>query len=179
MGRDDAAANRLINDQGQDIAQRTFISGYKDLTQAQFNSFYRAALDEAINIGDTFLLSTDSGASQMALAYLKAKNVEPRRITIYLATHSMHSMAEKDQRASFESDAYHVVMVEGSVDDRDAAMTDASDSDLLWLKASDKFGPGMSAADVMDASFEGVKENKRRRDEAAIQEAMDFYDTIV
>ena len=67
-------------------ARVAFISGHIDITSAQFTENYTAALDAAIERGDSFVLSNAGGVDTLALAYLRSKSVHPSRTTIYMHT---------------------------------------------------------------------------------------------
>ncbi|KAF2501489.1 hypothetical protein BU16DRAFT_426794, partial [Lophium mytilinum] len=106
-----------------------FISGHIDITTAQFHTQYASHLDTAIAHGDTFIMSNAGGADTMGLAYLRDHGVAPDRITIY-----MHMPRANRKLNATQKEGYGIRVVQGYHNERDAAMTEESDYDILWVR---------------------------------------------
>lgn len=152
-----------------------FISGHIDITPAQFSRQYSSFLDDAIRRGDSFVLSNAGGVDTLALAYLRSNGVSPSRVTIYMHTprpnrklnatqvrvNNMRLGAEVEEM--YRREGYNMKIVHGYHTERDAAMTEESDYDILWVRGEeetrllygDKYRPGRVS---------GTQKNKDRRE---------------
>ena len=102
-------------------ATRTaFISGHLSLTAEEFDLHYRAAIDEAIAHGDSFVVGDARRADSMAQQYLLGKTTD---VVVY------HMFAEPRNNAGFRT-------IGGfqNDDERDAQMTSDSDRDIAWVR---------------------------------------------
>ena len=151
-----------------------FVSGHIDITPQQFSTHYAPALDAAIHRGDAFVLSTARGADTLALAYLRAHHVEPARITIYTHTPRPNRMTNAtpnrvdkmqlnpEVEKRYREEGYNIKVIQGYHNERDAACTDASDYDILWVRGEtetialygSKYRPGR---------ISGTQKNRDRR----------------
>lgn len=142
----------------QEIPQIAFISGHTDLTQQQFTAHYAEALESALRRQDRLLLGDAKGVDSFALAFLLSEEVCSRhsdvasRITVYasraynvpkLKALGVHVVTPDDQHAKTAlSGPHETVVVEDKGRDaaryrhiqRDAALTAASDYDILWFR---------------------------------------------
>lgn len=156
-----------------------FISGHIDITLKQFSDNYHAALDVAIHRGDTFVLSTSQGADTLALAYLRSQNTDPSRITVYIlapymqSSRSGHFNATQSQTNGtklgdealelYKKEGYNVKVVKGRHDDRDAAMTEDSDYDILWIRNHAETA-ALYGRKYRRGRVSGTQKNKDRRE---------------
>jgi hypothetical protein len=60
------------------------ISGHIGIELSVFIQHYEEPLDISIRRGDQFIVSNSAGVDTFALEYLRARGVDPRRVTIYL-----------------------------------------------------------------------------------------------
>ena len=97
-----------------------FISGHLDLTQQEFNMYYRELLVRAVDSGGIFLVGDARGADTMVQEYFKGS----KDVTVY-------HMFDKPR-----NNVYNYKTVGGfkSDDERDAAMTAASHEDIAWVR---------------------------------------------
>lgn len=151
-----------------------FISGHIDITPIQFTEHYAAGLDAAIRRGDAFVLSNADGADTLALAHLRSRNVDPSRITIYMHTPRPNRKLNATQGAvnkrrlgreveeKYRQEGYSMRVIQGYHNERDAAMTEASDYDILWVRGEAEtaalYGPKYRPGRVS-----GTQKNKDRR----------------
>jgi hypothetical protein len=105
-----------------------FISGHRRLTKEEFNESYAPMIDFVLeNSTDCkFVIGDYWGCDEMAQNYLvDTLGIDPSRITVY------HMM---------EAPRYHNKKIENLVggfqtdEERDAAMTDASDEDIAYVR---------------------------------------------
>ncbi|KAF2767274.1 hypothetical protein EJ03DRAFT_337753 [Teratosphaeria nubilosa] len=145
-----------------------FISGYQDLSQKEFVEHYHPKLAKSVPRGDSYLLADTSGAAEsMSLAYLRSKNVDADRITLYRSQSSL-----LDSNVSKSS--YRVKTVPGGREDVDIALTQDSQNDLLYLRDQDNYWSiGLTVSDVLEAKYDlGPKENARRSMAKSIKRTM-------
>ncbi|KAL4926698.1 uncharacterized protein BDV17DRAFT_268926 [Aspergillus undulatus] len=126
--------------------QVAFISGPIDSGPdgTYFRTHYIAPIDAAIVAGHSFVIGPiTSGIDADALAYLLAYPVEPSRITIFMTIAEDRAWGVK-----FRSQGVNVHVLEdpaATTQNRDAAMTAASDYDILrWrseVEARAFYGP--------------------------------------
>src|SRR5271156_2324476 len=114
------------------MARIAFISGHVDLSQAEFQSYYSSAIDQALNDGDHFVIGSARGADSYALKYLIAKNIDPQKITVYLYEKNPNRVAELAAH-------YHQLKIKlrdgyNSCTSRDAQMTRDSSYDIAWVR---------------------------------------------
>ncbi|KAF2679396.1 hypothetical protein K458DRAFT_422219 [Lentithecium fluviatile CBS 122367] len=155
-------------------ARTAFVSGHINITPQQFSFHYVPALDAAIHRGDTFILSAARGADTLALAYLRTRNVDPSRITIYLHTpqpnrkpnatqarvDKMQSTPEVEER--YRKEGYNIRVTQGYHDERDAACTDASDYDILWVRGETETA-ALYGSKYRPSRISGTQKNRDRR----------------
>lgn len=155
-----------------------FISGHIDLPEGQFLEHYQTALDTAIAAHDEFILSNAGGADSLALQYLLQHAVEPSRITIYIHTPPEHRQknsnatiraidglrTENATLEKYRKQGLNVRVINGWHTQRDAAMTAASDYDILWVR-SDEETKLLYGQKYRPDRISGTHKNKNRRDE--------------
>ncbi|KAF2106453.1 hypothetical protein BDV96DRAFT_654656 [Lophiotrema nucula] len=151
-----------------------FISGHIDITPPQFRDNYSAPLDAAIRRGDAFVLSNSRGVDTLALAYLRAHHVLPARITIYMHTPRpgrklnatqirINKMRpERDMGEKIRKEGYNMKVIEGYHNERDAAMTEDSDYDILWVRGEAETA-ALYGAKYRPGRVSGTQKNKDRR----------------
>jgi|SRR6478609_8589327 len=124
-----------------------FISGHIDLTQEQFSTHYVSKIDKAIEENHEFVLGNSFGCDEMALRYLKSKNVSPDKITI----HHRESRCDQFNKqhltiADLRAMGYNKI-ISGftTFDERDESMTLVSDYDIAWVR------PDMQTKELMES----------------------------
>ncbi|KAH9827996.1 hypothetical protein Tdes44962_MAKER09525 [Teratosphaeria destructans] len=146
-----------------------FISGYHDLSQKEFVEHYHPKLAKSVPRGDSYLLADTSGAVEsMSLAYLRSKNVDASRITLY---RSQNTLVDSD---NVSKSSYRVKIVPGGREDVDIALTQDSQNDLLYLRDQDNYWSiGLTVSDVLESRYDlGPKENARRSMAKSIRRTM-------
>lgn len=98
-----------------------FISGHLDLTQEEFNDHYALMIVERACLGESFVVGDAKGCDVMAQRLLRALGAE---VTVY------HMLTTPRNNECY----FHLVGGFASDDDRDAAMTKASDADIAWVR---------------------------------------------
>lgn len=101
---------------------RIFISGHLDLTNIEFDIYYRPLLDEALLRGDSFVLGDARIADALATAYKASKT---KAVTVYHMFDSPRNNAGFQTIGGFETDK-----------ERDARMTFDSEQDIAWVRPS-------------------------------------------
>lgn len=111
-------------------SRTAFISGPLDATEAYFNSYYVPRINTAIVSGHSFCIGPVRGVDRLALHYLLSQAIEPFRITVYMASFEYQ---QANWRSEFEDLGVTIKEVQDAATtrDRDAAMTAASDYDIL------------------------------------------------
>lgn len=101
---------------------RYFISGHLDLTIDEFTANYKPQIDDALNDDFcSFIIGDARGADLMAQKYLNNKT---KNVTIYhMHDKPRHNIFNYPTVGGFKSD-----------EERDTAMTNNSDIDLLWVR---------------------------------------------
>jgi hypothetical protein len=99
------------------------ISGHRDLTEEEFATHYIPAVDAAILAGDWFCVGDAPGADCMAQRYLW-QHYEHNRVMVY------HAFA-----GARHSHGFKRVGRFPSQTAKDAAMTEASDYDIAFVRA--------------------------------------------
>jgi hypothetical protein len=97
------------------------ISGHLDLTPQEFETHYKPLIDEAIAKGCSFIVGDARGTDALAQAYLASHDAE---VTVY---HMFES--PRNNKGNFPVQGGYL-----SDDERDAAMTAASDFDIAWVR---------------------------------------------
>jgi hypothetical protein len=111
-----AADNREM----ANFARRTiFVSGHLDLTEEEFAAHYAPRLSVAIADQAAFVVGDARGCDRMAQEFLRN---QPVRV-FHMLTHPRHNIGGFPTAGGFLGD-----------DDRDEAMTRASDEDLAWVR---------------------------------------------
>ncbi|KAF8218291.1 hypothetical protein K438DRAFT_1747480 [Mycena galopus ATCC 62051] len=105
-----------------------FISGPLAPTPNYFTEHYVPRLDTAIADRHAFVIGPSRGIDTLTLAYLLGRSVPPSSITVFL------SDSEHARQREFVSRGVKVVVVGRGHTERDAAMTAASDYDILWYQ---------------------------------------------
>ena len=99
-----------------------FVSGHRDLTQEEFDTYYKPALDAAIKNNDPILVCDYYGADFMAQKYLKEK--EYFNATVVNMFHTPRNYCECFANlGGFKSD-----------EERDCYCTKNSDYDIAWSR---------------------------------------------
>ena len=164
----------------KDSPQRAFIAGYQDISPEDFATHYHHHLDKAIERGDTFLLSAEPGACEMAAEYLKSNKVPQDRITEY---HSAPVGGDSNERLRLLTGHFKdrkVRTIGGGESERLATMLKNSDYQILWVRPGDSVhDERLSAAGVLDARYSGPKEVTRLRSQVGILRFMEEYDKVV
>jgi hypothetical protein len=111
-----------------------FVSGHCNLTEDEFNTYYKNKLDQAIceSNENKFVIGNSEGADTMALEYL-LERIYPHLITIYY----------KKSKNSKSIEYYlglGVNLYEGftSYSKRDGRLTEVSDIDIAWVRPTEE-----------------------------------------
>ncbi|KAJ7489574.1 hypothetical protein FB451DRAFT_1553359 [Mycena latifolia] len=112
-------------------SRTAFVSGPLAPTSAYFQEHYLPKLEAAIAQGDAFVLGPDRGVAALALEYLRQHGVVPSRVTVFLtepeaAQPQLHAFAD-----GLRAQGVKVVVAGAGHTERDAAMTAASDYNIL------------------------------------------------
>lgn len=128
-----------------------FISGHLNLSKEEFETHYQPLMDKAIQESNVaFVVGDARGCDAMAQDYLYQCSIST--VTIFHLFHTprnnVHGYAAK---GGFRTD-----------EERDAAMTQASDADILWIR------PLASQKALLGKKFRanhstGTEKNKLRR----------------
>ena len=98
-----------------------FISGHLDLTGNEFALYYVPVLRDALNQRDRFVVGDARGADKMAQAWLAKRNGQ---VTVFhMFEDPRNNVGSFPTQGGFTTD-----------DERDAAMTAASDRDIAWVR---------------------------------------------
>ncbi|KAJ7471306.1 hypothetical protein B0H11DRAFT_1730602 [Mycena galericulata] len=103
-----------------------FISGPLAPTPTYFAEHYAPRLDASITQGHAFVLGPSRGIDTLALTYLKQHGVPTARVTVFLSESEGTQAWQK-----FADQGVGVVVAGRGHTERDAAMTAASDYDIL------------------------------------------------
>jgi hypothetical protein len=126
---------KMCDETQEKIPKIHFISGNPDLTHDEFCLNYAGPILEAALEGDEFVVGDGSGADLMAQRFLKAIDA---KVIVY------HALSSPMNNEGFPSIGGYL-----SNGERDTAMTEVSDYDILWV------GPRMDNA--------GITKNLERR----------------
>ena len=100
-----------------------FISGHLDIDELDFNEFYKPSIDEAIRHGHNFVVGDAKGADALAQNYLN-HNYHRAYVKVYhMFDKPRWNEGGCDTIGGFTCD-----------EERDAAMTKASDYDIAWIR---------------------------------------------
>lgn len=118
-----------------------FISGPLDISTAYFDRYYKPRIVDAINAGHSFVIGPVSGIDALAFQYLLDQHVAPSRIHIYMAGFEIASRPNFVEKVQAQLGPDNIVEAEKengdeaeTTWDRDAAMTRASDYDILRFR---------------------------------------------
>ncbi|KAF2241770.1 hypothetical protein BU26DRAFT_571519 [Trematosphaeria pertusa] len=151
-----------------------FISGHIEITPGQFSANYAGALDAAIRRGDAFAPSNAGGVDTLALAYLRTHRVSPSRITIYLhrprPNRKLNATQDRinkmrlgpEVEEKYRKQGYNIRVIQGYHTERDAAMTEASDYDILWVRG-DAETAALYGSKYRPGRISGTQKNRDRR----------------
>lgn len=116
-----------------------FISGHRNVTPEEFEEHYAPHIREAVKAGASFVLGDYHGVDTMAQQLLS--DLGATRVTVYhMFTSPRNNVGFFPMSGGFSSD-----------EQRDTAMTDASDADILWVRPS------------VRGKNSGTEQNKNRR----------------
>ncbi|MGB6300703.1 MAG: hypothetical protein WBF90_31630 [Rivularia sp. (in: cyanobacteria)] len=97
-----------------------FISGHLDLTQGEFEEYYRHKIDNALAQNQSFVVGDARGANTLAQQYLFGKT---KAVVVYHMFESPRNNAGFPTRGGFQSDG-----------ERDEQMTRDSEQDIAWVR---------------------------------------------
>jgi hypothetical protein len=108
-----------------------------DPTEAYFSEHYAPRILDAITAGHSFVVGPIRGIDTLALHFLLAQDVPASKISVYMAEFEYNNVK---WRQGYEELGVHVVLaVPGTTTgERDAAMTRASDYDILRYRTEDE-----------------------------------------
>lgn len=103
-----------------------FISGHIDLTEQEFSDHYARPIFGASLDGDDFVLGDAAGADRMAADYLwSLRLTNPDiKVTVFHMFDAPRYNPGFPTQGGYQSD-----------DERDSAMTEASDADIAWVRS--------------------------------------------
>lgn len=108
------------------MKQIFFISGHRDVTQEEFDTYYSPILDKLLdNENNEFVIGDYNGVDTMAQQFINDYNINPKRVTIYHMFDKPMNLVNKHFKTigGFENDI-----------DRDSAMTKASTYDVAYIR---------------------------------------------
>ena len=97
-----------------------FISGHLDVTAEEFAEHYLPRLEQHLLAGDEFVVGDARGADAMAQQFLKSRNA---KVTVFHMREKPRNNVDFPTKGGYKSD-----------DERDAAMTAASNTDVAWVR---------------------------------------------
>jgi hypothetical protein len=100
-----------------------FISGHLDLTREEFDEHYAPQIEEALKEVCCFVIGDARGCDQMAQQYLWARGYDDLVTIYHMFDAPRHAFKGIALQGGFKSD-----------DERDTAMTEASDYDIAWVR---------------------------------------------
>jgi hypothetical protein len=142
------------------MTKTAFISGPIDVNDEYFTEYYESPILAAIEEGHSFVLGPVYGVDTKALNFLLEQDVDPSRISIYMAGFEYNNI---QKRRRYTSLGVNVVKAQSASTTalRDAAMTAVSDYDILRYRteaeSKEVYGPTWHSK-VSDAQM-----NERRR----------------
>jgi hypothetical protein len=105
------------------------VSGHTDLTDEEFNKYYKPYLDEYVELKYSFLVGGAQGCDEMTQKYLSDKDV---LVTVY----------DKGVQCNVYNNKYNHINGFDSYPLRDKAMTENSDIDLAFPRQNGGGGSG-------------------------------------
>ena len=118
----------VIDESDEPYVITYFISGHRVITEEEFNATYKSAIDFVLyhEPNCKFVIGDYWGCDEMAQNYLlDEKQISPSRVTVY---HMMQSPRY------FNKKVYNFVGGFQTDDERDEAMTNASDEDIAFVR---------------------------------------------
>ena len=97
-----------------------FVSGHLRITAEEFAQHYQPRLEFHIANGDVFVLGEAPGVDSLAQQFLKSRGAS---VTVFHMFEKPRFNAGFPTKGGYQSD-----------DERDAAMTAASDADVAWVR---------------------------------------------
>lgn len=120
-----------------------FISGHIDLTEDEFNRYYKDRIDRALDEGHSFVVGDAKGADTMSQEYIY-KNDSTADVTVY------HMFKSPLNNAGFKT-----IGEFSSHNKKDTAMTLNSDYDIAYVRPPDVIGKMLE--------MRGIKYNPKRK----------------
>jgi hypothetical protein len=115
------------------MKQIFFISGHRDVTQEEFDTYYSPILDKLLdNENNEFVIGDYNGVDTMAQQFINDYNINPKRVTIYHMFDKPRNLINENfnTKGGFKTD-----------EERDSAMTNVSTQDVAWIrKGKEKSG---------------------------------------
>lgn len=99
-----------------------FISGHRDVTEAEFKEHYQPKIADAMLDNCTFVVGDCEGVDIMAQTYLESLGMD-KVMVFHIGDTPMNFVESLQKSGGFRSDV-----------DRDFAMTLISDFDLCWIR---------------------------------------------
>ena len=106
-----------------------FVSGHVDLSEEQFTAHYTKPLTAAMAERAAFVVGDSQGADIMAQRYIAARS-SAAEVTVYHLGSTPECVEESSAVSTRGGFATH--------DDKDAAMTGASDVDIAWVRSPEE-----------------------------------------
>lgn len=101
-----------------------YISGHLDLTESEFEKHYIGNIIGSALMCDSFVIGDAKGTDLLAQKYLIMNGIDPDKVTIYhMLDKPRNTQLGYKLKGGFKSD-----------EERDAAMTAASDYDIAWVR---------------------------------------------
>lgn len=97
-----------------------FVSGHLDVTPEEFAQHYAPGLQQHVLAGNTFVVGDARGADRLAHDFLNQLGAD---VTVFHMKDKPRYATNCKTRGGFRSD-----------EERDAAMTASSDTDLAWVR---------------------------------------------
>ncbi|KAF7297624.1 hypothetical protein MKEN_01385400 [Mycena kentingensis (nom. inval.)] len=138
-----------------------FISGPLEPTSAFFSTHYTPRIAHAVAAGHSFVLGPSRGTDALALTHLLESGVSPQRITVFLR----ESESKQRWAGRFRAQGVRIVVSGKTHMERDAAMTAASDYDILWYLTETE--ARVLYGDQYRPRVSGTEKNEIRRRELA------------
>ena len=119
------------------MAQISFVSGHRDITQEEFDEHYAPLLDKAIENGNMFVVGDCEGVDDMAQRYIESHGVSYNNLMVFhMYTDPRYCVEDCLTHGGYHSDV-----------DRDWAMTVVSDEDIAWVrKGKERSGTAQNLA---------------------------------
>jgi len=148
-----------------DVKKTVFISGHMDLSEKEFDTYYRKKIDEYCEQGFGFIIGGATGADELALKYILSKNskiivclpddeidVLKKRIgegikNVSMISHFKNIKNEKDEKLVSKFQC------------RDIFMTNSSSIDLAFLRQY--AGAGSASAENLYRRIFGIRKAEK------------------